>query len=110
MGINYHSKAQPDDVFWCNIAANDILGALHGACGVPVAPSVYTWATPRVPHTASRATARQMARVLREQRETWPLALTGPFGGLFDGTADEWIAYVEGWVAFLERCGGYEGI
>lgn len=123
MGITYHArfeKSKGIETFDLNSWAGDVFGALHGACGAQMAKGTHAndpqqldwnWVKPYVPFKATAAQARKMAAVLKANRPVWEMVYdkwVRPFA--VETNFRQWTEWVEEWISFLERCGGYRSI
>lgn len=82
--------------FDANVWAQDIIGRLHQALGLPVSDSEF----PRVPWRATAADCRTWAATIKK-------ALNEPPRKIDEAVFRDQLAYLRGWAVFLETCSGY---
>jgi hypothetical protein len=116
MGTDYHPRNKKVETFYCNIAANDLLGQLHESFGLPVNETDPGWkyfgrsAPFRIPYQGKAAECRMWGAVLANIPDEKFLAhiQKSPHG--WGGTPNEYVEWVRQWQDFLQNCSGYRGI
>lgn len=105
MGLTYYAKKHKAvEDFDVNMAGVDLLGLLHQAAGAEVSASSIG-DCPNVRFVQTAAGCHKCAQILRQFSldEQKKLAKNKLFGG----PAKEYLKFVQSWIEFLEKCGGY---